>query len=326
MVPLPTEPIVTVTKFHKLFDTRIRRKNLDAIRLALRGTWWHLARPLQPDPVFLLGCSRSGTTVTYETLVASGAFLNFGYEIPQLWNSLYGPLNNGWASEAAGAEQAQPEHRRAALRYFYQQLGAGLVLDKTCINTLRIPYLYQLFPRARFVFIHRDGRDNISSMMDGWRQGRTDGGFGLTQFFGPSPEPVSINNGEFCEWHFFLPPGWRDYNRASLEEVCAYQWLIANGMALAARDSIPPGQWLEIRYEDILDRPVALFRDVFGKLGVPFSASLEAHCASLDRRPTSIVSGPPQRQKWRERHPQEIGRILPRIEPMMRQLGYEVQD
>ncbi len=308
----------------KLLDPDIRAKNLRAAHLAMRGKWWQVARPNQPDPIFLVGCSRSGTTVTYETLVASGAFLNFGYEIPQFWNSLYGPLNNGWESEAAGAEQARPEHRKAALRYFYQHLGAGMVLDKTCINTLRIPYLYKLFPKARFVFIHRDGRDNISSMMDGWRQGRTDGGFGLTQFFGPSPEPVSINNGEFNEWHFFLPPGWRDYNRASLEEVCAYQWLTANGMALAAKESIPPGQWIQIRYEDILDRPVDLFREVFGKLGVTFDARLEAHCASLDRRPTSIVSGPPQRQKWRERHPDEIGRILPRIEPMMRQLGYEV--
>ena len=51
----------------------------------------------------------------------------------------------------------------AALRYFYQRLGAGWVIDKTCINVMRVPYLHKLFPRARFVFIHRDGRDNISS-------------------------------------------------------------------------------------------------------------------------------------------------------------------
>ncbi len=313
-------------KILKLLDPNIRAKNLHAARLALRGKWWQISSSNQPDPVFLVGCSRSGTTVTYETMVFSSAFLSFGYEIPQFWNSLYGPPNNGWVSEAASAEDAVPEHRRAALRYFYQHLGAGLVLDKTCINTLRIPYLYKLFPEARFVFIHRDGRDNISSMMDGWRQGRTDGGFGLTQFLGPSPETVSINNGEFSEWHFFLPPGWRNYNRASLEEVCAYQWLTANGLALAAAKSIPPEQWIQIRYEDILDRPVELFREVFESLGIPFDTRLEAHCASLDSHPTSVISGPPRRQKWRKRHPEEIARILPRIGPMQRQLGYDVSD
>lgn len=317
--------MINTRKIWKLLDPEIRAKNLQAARLALRGKWWQFTQPTQPDPVFLVGCSRSGTTVTYETLVASGAFLSYGYEIPQFWNSLYGPLNNGWDSEAAGTEQALPEHRKAALRYFYQHLGAGLVLDKTCINTLRIPYLYKLFPNARFVFIHRDGRDNISSMMDGWRQGRSDGGFGLSQFFGPSPEPVAINKGEFSEWHFFLPPGWRDYNHASLEEVCAFQWLTANGMALTAKAEIPSEQWIQIRYEDILDRPVEMFREVFYRLGIPFDMRLKAHCASLDRRPTSIVNGPPRRQKWRDRHPDEIDRILDRIRPMMRQLGYETE-
>ena len=95
------ESVNRLRKILKLLDPDIRAKNLHAARLALRGKWWQISRPTQPDPIFLVGCSRSGTTVTYETLVASGAFLNFGYEIPQFWNSLYGPLNNGWVSEAA---------------------------------------------------------------------------------------------------------------------------------------------------------------------------------------------------------------------------------
>jgi hypothetical protein len=311
---------------HKLFDPKVRHKNLEAMRLGLRGTWWRLARPDIPDPVFVVGCSRSGTTVTYETLAAAPELLSFGFEIPQFWNRLYGPLNNGWISEAAGAEHARPEHRDAAFRYFYQHLGAGRVLEKTCINTLRIPYLLRLFPDARFVFIHRDGRDNISSMMDGWRQGRVDGGFGLTQFFGPSPEPVAINDGEFREWHFFLPPGWRAYNQSSLEEVCAFQWITANRMALDASRAMPRQQWIRIRYEDILDRPVALFKEVFEWLDIPFDPRLENHCASLDRRPTSIVDGPPKRQKWREHNPEAITRIMERIRPMMVELGYDPED
>ncbi len=310
-------------KLLKLLDPEIRAKNLLAAKLAARGKWWDLTHPAMPDPIFVLGCSRSGTTVTFETLAAAPGLLHFDFEIPQFWNGLYGPLNNGWHSEAAGAEHARPEHRDAAFRFFYQRLGAGQVLDKTCINTLRVPYLHKLFPQARFVFIHRDGRDNISSMMDGWRQGRTDGGFGLNQFFGPSPEPVAIEHDEFHEWHFFLPPGWRNYNHASLEEVCAYQWLTANRLALDAARDVPPEQWIQIRYEDLLDRPVEVFRDAFTGLGIPFDATLEARCASLDRRPTSIVSGPPKRDKWRERHPEAIARILDHIRPMMDRLGYD---
>lgn len=312
-----------MNKLRKLLDPEIRAKNLRALGHSARGLAWDIVRPPQPDPVFLVGCSRSGTTVTYETLAASNALLKFGYELPDFWDALYGPLNNGWESEAAGVAQARPEHRRAALRFFYQRLGAGRVLDKTCINTLRLPYLYKLFPQARFVFIQRDGRDNISSMIDGWRHGRSDGGFGLEHFFGPFPEPVAIHNGEFKEWHFFLPPGWRDYNRASLEQVCAFQWISANRLALQAKQEIPAAQWVHLRYEDLFERPVEMFEQAFAQLDLPFTPEIRTRCGSLGKRPTSIVKGAPKRQKWREHNPEAIERILPMIRPLMLEMGYD---
>jgi len=170
------------------------------------------------------------------------------------------------------------------------------------------------------VFIHRDGRDNISSMMDGWRDGR----FGLSQFLGRSPVPVNIDQGRFKEWHFFLPPGWRDYCNASLEEVCAFQWVTANRMALDAKSGIPVSQWIQVRYEDIFDRPVEMFEQVFDRLDLPFTEALRARCASLQARPTSIVAGNPAREKWKTRNPDAIRRILPTIAPLLRELGYEV--
>ena len=310
-----------LTHAHKLLDPEIRAKNLRALEWEMRGLWYDLTCPVMPDPVFVVGCSRSGTTLTYETLAAAPRFLKFGWEIPQFWDGLYGPLNNGWASEAAGAEQARPEHRHAAFRYFYQRLGAGWVLDKTCINVMRIPYLHKLFPQAKFVFIQRDGRDNVSSMMDGWRMGRTDGRFELSQFFGPFPEEVAINGGEFREWCFFLPPGWRDYNRASLEEVCAFQWISANRLALDAKKLIPAEQWIHLRYEDVFERPVEMFRAAFDRLGLSFAPEIEARCRDL--QPTSVVKGRPKREKWREHNPEAIERILPMIAPLMRELGYD---
>ena len=107
---------------HKLLDPEIRAKNLRALRWELRGLWWDFTRPAVPDPVFVVGCSRSGTTITYETLAAAPQFLKFGWEIPQFWDSLYGPLNNGWDSEAAGAEHAQHHQRQNK----QQQGAAGL--------------------------------------------------------------------------------------------------------------------------------------------------------------------------------------------------------
>lgn len=305
-------------KLQKLLDPEIRAKNLQAMGWAARATWFDLMRPTMPDPVFLVGCSRSGTTVTYETLAAAPEFIKFGYELPKFWDSLFGPLNNGWQSEAAGAGDARPAHRHAAQRHFYARLGLGCVLDKTCINVMRIPYLLALFPKARFVFIQRDGRDNISSLIDGWR---FDGHFRMDLYLGPPPEPVGIDGGEFTDWSFFYPPGWRDWNRAGLPEVCAYQWIMANRLALDAMQQVPSQQWIHLRYEDIFERPVEMFREAFEQLGVPFTEALQQRCANL--QPTSIVRGKPVKQKWKERNPGEVERILPMIREMQARLGYE---
>jgi len=311
----------SLRNLHKLLDPEIRAKNLRAMGLALRGRYWDLARSRAADPVFVVGCSRSGTTVTYETIAMSPRLLSFGHEIPEFWDSLWGPHHNRWESEAAGAEHALPAHRDAAQRYFFQRLGLGRVLDKTCINVMRVPYLHALFPNARFVYIHRDGRDNVSSLMDGWLH---DGHFALGKLLGPFPCPVAIDGGAFHEWSFFLPPGWRDYNDAPLEEVCALQWLAANRFALDASRQIPPEQWIQLRYEDIFDRPLAMFREVFERLELPFDDAIERRCATLDTRPTSIVKGAPKKEKWKAQHAAKIERVVPRIGPMMAELGYDV--
>lgn len=308
------------TKLLKVFDPEIVAKNLKELRYRTLARYWLLARPEMPDPVFILGCSRAGTTVTFQTIRQTPHLLSFPYEIPQFWHSLWGPRNNNFESDAAGAEQALPSHRNRAFAHFYARLGKGRVLDKTCINILRIPYLYKLFPRAHFIYIHRDGRDNISSLMEGWRQR---GRFDLKQYIGELPTAVEINDGEFNDWCFFLPPEWRAYNRDSLEDVCAYQWITANTLALEASQFIPEQQWIALRYEDIFERPVEMFRTVFERLDIPFTDKLRAHCTSLDEKPTSLVKGPPQKQKWHSQNPQAIEKILPKIRPLMIDLGYD---
>ncbi len=312
-----------IRNIHKIFDPEIRAKNLRALKFYLRGKQWDIRRPDAPDPVFIVGCSRSGTTVTYETFATSSHLLSFGHEIPEFWDSLWGPKHNGWESEAAAEVDARPEHRDAAMRHFYQRIRLGRILDKTCINVMRLPYLYRLFPQASFIYIQRDGRDNISSMMDGWHHG---GHFGLSQFFGPLPEEVAINDGEFRDWSFFLPPGWRDYNHASLEEVCAFQWISANRLALDAKRMIPEEQWIQLRYEDIFTRPVEMFEQAFAQLDIPFEDTVREHCASLASHPTSIVNGMPKQQKWKSQNPDTIPRILDKITPMMLELGYDSKD
>ena len=304
-------------KLLKLREPEIWRKNFEAINVSIREAIWKLSNQDAGPPVFIVGCSRSGTTVTYETIIKAREIIGFGYELPQFWDRLYGPKLNNWESEAATEENASAEFRDRFLAHCYARLGSGRILDKTCINVMRISFLNALFPEARFVFIHRDGRENVSSLIDGWRDGR----FELGQFLGPPPTEVSINRGEFSHWHFFLPPGWEKFNEASLEKVCAYQWNIANRLALEAKRDIDSERWIELRYEDILTQPYDLFESVFAKLEFEFSPTMQKWCASLNKNPTSMVTGPPSHDKWKRRNPNEIEKIIPMIAPVMEELG-----
>ncbi|MGD2118978.1 MAG: sulfotransferase [Chromatiales bacterium] len=307
-------------KISKLLDPEIRAKNIDAILIRARERYWHMFGKEMPDPVFILGCSRSGTTVTYETISAAPNFLTFGYELLTFWDSLYGLQHNDWDSDAAFAKDARIRHRKQFFAHAFGRLGHGRILDKTCINALRGTYLYELFPNAQFVYIQRDGRDNISSMMDSWNK---DSNFGLNKYLGAPEEEIAIENGKFDQWRLFYPPGWRDYNHSSLEEVCAFQWVQANQHCLQAKAVIPPDQWTHLHYEDLFTRPVEMFTEVFEKLDVPFTEELRQRCATLNKRPTSMVSGAPKLEKWRQRNPEAIESIIEQICPMQQTLGYD---
>jgi hypothetical protein len=99
--------------------------------------------------------------------------------------------------------------------------------------------------------------------------------------------------------------------------------MTANRMALDAGKLIPPQQWIRLRYEDIFDRPVEMFREVFERLDLPFEDAVKSRCETLNARPTSIVKGAPRKQKWKEDNPEAIERILPMIRPTMMELGYD---
>ena len=312
---------MTGKRLARLLDAEIWRKNIAHLRLRVRERLWPILGHRYEAPVFVVGCSRAGTTVTYETLALAPGLLTLGYETPQLWHRIWGPWHNGWDSEAAGWDEARPEHARQAMAWWWARLGGGgRLLDKTCINVMRVGYLARLFPDAHFVFVHRDGRDNVSSLIDGWRKGEH---FSLRQFLGPLPARVAIENGEFDDWRFFLPPGWRALNEAPLACVCAHQWIQANTLALEGAEHVPQGQWHRLRYEDLLEDPESAFERLYAELGLDYTPEIRRHCRELSRHATSIVSGPPQKEKWKRRNRAAVDSILDQIAPMQKRLGYE---
>jgi hypothetical protein len=104
--------------------------------------------------------------------------------------------------------------------------GAAVrLLEKTPKNALRVPFLLEVFPDAQFIYLQRDPRANLSSMMQAWR---AKGWITYRQLPGwPGP------------WSLLLPPGYERLQGRPLEEVVAFQWRIANETILDDLADLP---------------------------------------------------------------------------------------
>lgn len=185
------------------------------------------------------------------------------------------------------------------------------LLDKSIEHCLRLSFIAALFPDAKVIFLVRDGRSNIYSMMEVWRQPHRFGGYN-------TPIPVTSPGQSRGRWIFPLIPGWRDLVDSPLEEICARQWLVCNETVLdycATPGSLPV---LTVRYEDLIgDSDVTLDR---------IAAFLDLAPEEIPARgsplPNVNVISQPGAEKWR-REEETIVRVMPILQPMMERLGYE---
>jgi hypothetical protein len=331
------------------------------------------------DPVLIIGCPRSGTTLLYNLLSEVPSLWSTGYESKEIIERYHHPRVKGWDSGALEASDLTPQSRAfmlhafegaAAPGTFWRQvnrfrrrlrsnrlwrglkhrgrttapgasvssalpsqgmrvLGALIrgrnrllpspgrirLLEKTPENCLRLPFLLALWPDARILYLTREARSNVNSLLEGWRQPHLFPGYQVQ-------EALNIPGYKRDRWAFTLIPGWRALASSPLEEVCAWQWIRCNEAVLAHREEtrgrVP---YLQVRHEDLIADPGPVLRRIAEFVGVDFEvAGLAAHAGTLPR--INVVSAP-DRDKWRRENPEAIERILPLVGPTMQRLGYD---
>jgi hypothetical protein len=286
---------------------------------AVRDRWWSLARTSLERPIFVVGCSRAGTTVVYKTLSQSREIGSLQRETHDFWVALHPLAEKGWSTHALTAADARPRDRDVASRYFFSHTGRRHIVDKNNQNGLCVPYLHALFPDAHFVYVKRSPGDNIHSLIEGWGKAGE-----FATWSNDLPATVAIDEGRYRRWCFFLFDGWRGYVDRPIEDVCTAQYLAMNRSIMDAAKSIPPGQWTEIVYEDLVRDPVASFRRAFESIGLAFTPRIAEHCAHVLASPYNAFSEI-RLDKWRDQaNRARIERIMPLVASVASEMEYRV--
>jgi hypothetical protein len=233
-----------------------------------------------------------------------------------LWDEFHHPRQQGWDSDAldsADVTEREREYIYCAVRLLVR--GCRFV-DKTPENSLRVAYLDALFPDATFVFLRRRAADNVSSLIEAWKARPRFVKYRL-------PEPLTglgALSGDL--WSFALVPGWRDLRDASLETICAQQYVACNTALLEARETISPSRWIDVAYEDLVNAPVNEYRRLFAELRVEMTHEAQAFAAGLASHLARTTLTEPRSEKWRDQNRDAIERVLPLLAEIEPRLGY----
>ncbi len=283
------------------------------------------ARPVAPGelpvverPIVILSAPRAGSTLLFETLAQAAGIYTIGGESHQLIESIAAlrPGRGVVASNRLTRKDATIAIVAELRRRFSGRLldrgaqppaaGASVrLLEKTPKNALRVPFLLEVFPDAQFIFLHREPRANLGSMMEAWR---AKGWITYRQLPGwPGP------------WSLLLPPGYERFRGRPLEEIVAFQWQVANETILDDLANVSRERWTTVRYEDLIRDPgpvVAKLLEFAGLSMDPWLAEYLTKPLPLSRHTKTA----PHPDKWK-RDAAEIERVMPTIAAVRARIG-----
>ncbi|HEX7843567.1 MAG TPA: sulfotransferase [Kofleriaceae bacterium] len=275
-------------------------------------------------PIIILSAPRAGSTLLFELLSQLPGVWTVGGESLAIIESVPAltAASHGWKSGCLTAADAGDATVRTLLDRFivllrdrdgrmYVELARQdrprqvRFLEKTPRNALRVPFLSAIFPDARFVFLHRDARENIASMIEMWQQPSSRPMYDLPGWSGPP-------------WQMLLPPGWRGLDGRSVAEIAAFQWRAANEAILDALPALPPGSWHAESYADLTSDPAGTLERICAFAGAPRDARFAEVTGAGLPMSRSVISAP-RRDKWRSHEP-EIERVIPDVSQVIARL------
>ena len=164
------------------------------------------------------------------------------------------------------------------------------VVEKTPANSLRLSFVYKVFPKAKYVILCRDGRDVILSAYNKWVSGVDKNKNKLpsekvifSDFRKQCSKLMDVSIVDVC---YYIPLVFQEVMFSTFRrnrriwgpqfpgihslaglldpiELCALQWKWSVQMIEAHVLLIPPSNRLYVKYEDLCAEPLKTLSDVF---------------------------------------------------------------
>lgn len=286
-------------------------------------------------PVVIIGAGRSGTNALRDVLTDLPDFASWPCdEINPIWRHGNIDWPNDEIPPGNATSAVRKSIRKAFFRIWQQKGRPDFIVEKTCANSLRVPFVEAVLPEARYIHIVRNGFDIVASASKRWRgdlempslpyylaKARYAPLSDLPSYaLSALKNRLAIKLGRkkhFDSWgpHFAGLDSLRD---APLEEIVARQWAACVTSSDSAFSSIAPERVFQIRYEDFTHDPFTCLKQITRWLDTPRDDdALKAAVSSV--RSSSVGKG----RAIAETLPNNIKAVL---EPPMRAYGYLDQE
>ena len=243
---------------------------------------------VSPAPVVIIGAARSGTNMLRDVLTSLPGFVTWPCdEIPYVWR--HG--NRAHPDDEFTRAMATPAVRAGVGRAF-ARIGraGGAVVEKTCANSLRVGFVDEALPGARFVVITRHGMDAAASAMLRWRSSfdlryslakaryvpAGDVPYYAARYLGNRARRLLSRERRLAAWGPVFA-GMRELPRdIPLAELAARQWRRCVERTDEDLAGIAPARVHRVRYEDFVGAPAAELAALLAFLDAPVEPAAQA--------------------------------------------------
>jgi hypothetical protein len=296
------------------------------------------------DVSFIIGSPRSGTTILGQILDQHPQIAQW-YEPYFIWDYYIGNKD----TDIRTSKELTPKIKhfiRHEFEVYHRKSKKNVIVDKSPEHSFKIPFIFEIFPDAKWIHILRDGRDATLSIHKEWERRRKIVEnrdylslikLALTMLQRqPFPRhkwkalcfeiknSSSLNPKKYLnksKWKGQLGwgprfEGWEEVlNTHSVIEFNAHQWLHCVMQINQDLPKLPPEKVLEVRYEHLVSYPEEVLKNIIEFLGLSFSDSFIQKMPSINLGNFS---------KWRREFSREqLLRIAPILTPKLIELGYE---